>query len=639
MVSSSSADRKLFQKNLTTAARALSGGATVPDSVLEPNAAPNAELTAEEQQHLRGASDARALYLRYHQTAHQNEAPSSESPGPRTQAVLETLEQARCESYGSRHLPGTRANLQAQLSHRLQTLETANMAHKADMPAALALELLTREALTNTKLPENLVGPALQQWRDALSPESRALLAEMQAAQHEQSLFQHLSRKFLEKGLSAPARQADQQAQPSNRQDPEETKPPSDSTPTENAPPPSPDEPQAPAAGTSEEAHDPQAEEEAGSLAPDDQDALPTAFQPTASDSLSAEELETLLADGENGEEEGAGAGGAYSDHLSSPFPEAYHVYTRAYDEEILASALCASEELAELREELDAHTAQTQDFVTRLAHRLQRKLQAQQQRHWSFDQDDGLLDAARLPRIISNPGLALSYKQESETDFRDTVVTLLLDNSGSMRGRPIETAALCADILGRTLERCGVKVEVLGFTTRAWKGGQSRKHWLAEDRPAHPGRLNDLRHIIYKAADMPWRRARRNLGVMLKEGLLKENIDGEALLWAARRLAKRSEKRRILMVISDGAPVDDSTASANGPEFLEAHLQEVVTSLEGTSSLELLAIGIGHDVTRTYANSITIRSANDLGEALLQQLTALFTPPKKRGSTAQKRP
>jgi cobaltochelatase CobT len=291
----------------------------------------------------------------------------------------------------------------------------------------------------------------------------------------------------------------------------------------------------------------------------------------------------------------------------------------------VAAEELCDTEELTRLRGYLDQQLVSLQGAVTKLANRLQRRLLAQQNRAWDFDQEEGLLDTARLTRVVVSPESPLSYKVERDTDFRDTVVSLLIDNSGSMRGRPISIAAISADILARTLERCAVKTEILGFTTRAWKGGQSREKWLAAGRPGKPGRLNDLRHIVYKQADAPWRRARRNLGLMMREGLLKENIDGEALLWAHNRLLARPEDRRILMVISDGAPVDDSTLSVNSGTYLERHLRQVIGWIEGKSPVELIAIGIGHDVTRYYRRAVTIMDAEQLGGAMVDQLAQLF--------------
>jgi cobaltochelatase CobT len=303
-----------------------------------------------------------------------------------------------------------------------------------------------------------------------------------------------------------------------------------------------------------------------------------------------------------------------------------YKVFTNQFDEEISAEDLCDAEELTRLRNYLDKQLSSMQGVVARLANRLQRKLMAQQNRSWDFDLEEGVLDAARLTRVVIDPMHPLSFKVEQDTDFRDTVVTLLLDNSGSMRGRPITVAATCADILARTLERCGVKVEILGFTTRAWKGGQSREKWLGASKPPNPGRLNDLRHIIYKSADSPWRRARRNLGLMMREGLLKENIDGEALIWAHNRLLARTEQRRILMVISDGAPVDDSTLSVNSGNYLEKHLRQVINDIEQRSPVELIAIGIGHDVTRYYKRAVTIVDAEELGGAMTDKLAELFS-------------
>jgi len=302
-----------------------------------------------------------------------------------------------------------------------------------------------------------------------------------------------------------------------------------------------------------------------------------------------------------------------------------YEVFTTAFDEEVLAEDLAEPAELERLRAYLDQQLEPLKGAVSRLANKLQRRLQAQQNRSWSFDMEEGLLDAGRLARVISNPTTPLSFKVEQDTEFRDTVVTILLDNSGSMRGRPISIAAICADVLARTLERCQVKCEILGFTTRAWKGGQSREDWLQNGRPEAPGRLNDLRHIIYKSADAPWRRSRPNLGLMMKEGLLKENIDGEALEWAHKRMMARPEARRILMVISDGAPVDDSTLSVNSASYLEKHLRDVIAMIEKRRAVELTAIGIGHDVTRYYERAVTITDAEQLAGAITEQLAGLF--------------
>ncbi len=302
-----------------------------------------------------------------------------------------------------------------------------------------------------------------------------------------------------------------------------------------------------------------------------------------------------------------------------------YKAFTTRFDEIVEADELCDPDELQRLRDYLDKQLQNLHSVVARLANRLQRRLMAQQSRSWEFDLEEGVLDTARLPRIIIDSQQPLSFKQEKDMAFRDTSVTLLIDNSGSMRGRPITVAATCADILARTLERCGVKVEILGFTTRAWKGGQSREAWLQAGKPPNPGRLNDLRHLIYKSADAPWRRARKNLGLMMREGLLKENIDGEALDWAHQRLLGRSEQRKILMMISDGAPVDDSTLSVNPGNYLERHLRHVIEEIETRSPVELIAIGIGHDVTRYYKRAVTIVDAEELGGAMTEKLAELF--------------
>ena len=307
-----------------------------------------------------------------------------------------------------------------------------------------------------------------------------------------------------------------------------------------------------------------------------------------------------------------------------------YNIYTTQYDEVAKAEKLESEEEIAKLRNNLDQQLVTFQDLITKLANKLQRQLLAKQNRSWEFDLEEGLLDSSKLPRIIMDPYHSISFKKEKDQDFKDTVVTLLIDNSGSMRGRPITIAALCADILSRTLERCSVKVEVLGFTTKNWKGGKSREFWNNNNKPKNPGRLNDLRHIIYKNADTQWRRSKNNIGLMLKEGLLKENIDGEAILWAYNRLKKREEERKILMVISDGAPVDDSTLSVNSGDFLEKHLKKIVKFIENKSDVEILAIGIGHDVSRYYNKAIKITDVQELGDVMISQLTGLFEDKKK---------
>ena len=308
-----------------------------------------------------------------------------------------------------------------------------------------------------------------------------------------------------------------------------------------------------------------------------------------------------------------------------------YKTYTEEFDEIIKAEELENSDELTRLRKNLDQQLLQLKNFISKLANKLQRKLLAKQKRSWNFDLEEGLLDTSKLPRIIMDPYNSLSFKKERDIEFKDTLVTILIDNSGSMRGKPISVAAICADILSRTLERCAVKVEILGFTTKHWKGGSSREKWMKNDKPTLPGRLNDLRHIIYKSADMPWRQAKNNMGLMLKEGLLKENIDGEALKWAFNKMNKRKEERKILMVISDGAPVDDSTLSTNTSDYLESNLKKTVKWIENKTNIELLAIGIGHDVTRYYNQAVKITDVQDLGDVMINQLTDLFVEKKKK--------
>lgn len=598
---------ELFRKATFATQRALSGHQDVP---MTPALASleRAALTPEDKTYIRGATDAVALRQRHHDPEKRITIPDAQ-----TQTITDGMEQARCEVYGARHMAGVQANLEDYLGRRLHALNSAKMIVQDDMPMPLALELLTREALSGRKLPESMTGPALAAWRQSLTPKAREALARLADVQNDQTLFNEASQRFVHVLTLKETGEAEEEP------DPSKSRGQSQDDQTESG---------------ESSAPDPDGQEEEDSTAEDAQAALSDDSDESANpEGLSSDEMETILTEGEHGYEQPAGPSAQPEEERPCPVKGlgGYQAYTQEFDEEVHASDLCDPAELDLLRERLDEQLQQTQGFVSRLAHRLQRKLLAQQQRRWHFDQEDGILDAARLPRIISNPSLPLSYKQEGKIDFRDTTVTLLIDNSGSMRGRPITTAAICGDILARTLERCGIKVEVLGFTTRTWKGGESRVKWTQDGRPPKPGRLNDLRHIIYKSADTPWRRARRNIGLMLREGLLKENIDGEALLWAWKRLRHRPEHRRILMVISDGAPVDDSTSSANGPEYLDLHLHRVIHQLENDPSGELLAIGIGHDVTRYYANSVTISSAEDLGDTMVAQLTALFAPRSAR--------
>ncbi|MBI1392261.1 MAG: cobaltochelatase subunit CobT [Alphaproteobacteria bacterium] len=541
----------------------------------------------------RGESDGAALWLAHHDAA----AHASLSPkGSEAQAVFNALEKTRVESIGARAMKGVGDNLAASLNERI----TAKGVGRLDAAAATALlpdvaALLLRKRLTGREPP-----PAAKALVDAHG----AAVEEMAGA-----------------SLDALARAANLGDQPAfaalarnvirdlNLEDEEGSEPGEDSAENENE---------------NDDENDDDAENDESGVAdmPED-DPAQAGEAPNDDQDTSEQEIES---DGED--EDGAIDNAKISATRSErPFDsgENYKPYTTEFDEIADAIDLCDEEELVRLRRSLDRQLENMHAVVARLANKLQRKLLAQQNRSWEFDLDEGVLDAARLARIVVDPMQPLSFKQEREQNFRDTVVTLLIDNSGSMRGRPISIAAICADILARTLERCSVKVEILGFTTRAWKGGRAREKWVADGRPPTPGRLNDLRHVVYKAADAPWRRSRNSLGLMMKEGLLKENIDGEALLWAHRRLLGRPEARRILMVISDGAPVDDTTSSANGGAYLERHLRDVIAQIETRSQVELLAIGIGHDVTRYYRRAVTIFDAEQLGGAMVDKLAELF--------------
>ncbi len=541
----------------------------------------------------RGAADSAALRLRFHDDRlHARAAPADVE----ARAVFDALEMARVEALGARAMGGVKGNLAHLTEARVRGDAIVRARNAEEVPLATAVGLIARERLTGEAPPPaaaaglKLVAPWIED-KGAAQLDALALTLDDQAA------FARLSRRLLEDLDLAAAEE-----------------------PIEDAP----------------EAGD-DAEGEEGD---DDTTEQGDEGTPGGGDvDMRGQEVEDQNADGDSSEEaevgeEESSAGDEFSESVfASPgrrnsdlTPESdYKAFTTRFDEIAEAGELCDEEELGRLRAFLDQQLAGLQNVVTRLANRLQRRLMAQQARSWDFDQEEGMLDAARLARVIVNPAHALSFKIERDVEFRDTVVSLLIDNSGSMRGRPIAIAAICADILARTLERCGVGTEILGFTTRGWKGGQSREAWLSAGRPSNPGRLNDLRHILYKRADEPYRRARRNLGLMMREGLLKENIDGEALLWAHNRLIARPEERRILMVISDGAPVDDSTASANGGSYLERHLRQVIEWIEKRSSVELIAIGIGHDVTRYYERAVTIMDADQLAGAMVDQLAMLF--------------
>ncbi len=590
-----------FKRAVGTAVRALAGEPEleVVYSAEPPQLAgqkarlplPSRNLSPHEVAVVRGAGDAYALKLAYHEAKiHTQFRPASADAA----ALFEAAEQARVEAIGTLAMKGVAENLAANLEARCGARGLARARDKTEAPLADVLELIVREKLTGEPPPDMARG-AVALWRDFIELRAGKDLDKLADALRDQKTFARLTRTIL-KDLDF-GEDADHESE----------------------------------SGESGEKDDSTSEQQNGK----DQE---------STDDTASADAELEQAEGEHSDENAAEMRAQDSDEPSDaldpdegvkpwrpdlPFSNqdawGYKIYTAEFDEVVEAQILCDAEELARLRNFLDQQLQAMQSVVSRLANKLQRLLQAQQNRSWDFDLEEGLLDSARLTRVVVDPMHPLSFKQEKEMNFRDTVVTLLLDNSGSMRGRPIMVAAMCADILARTLERCAVKVEILGFTTRAWKGGQSREKWVADGKPPHPGRLNDLRHVVYKSADEPWRRARRNLGLMMREGLLKENIDGEALMWAYNRLVLRPEQRKIMMVISDGAPVDDSTLSVNAGNYLERHFRRVIEDIENKSSVELTAIGIGHDVTRHYGKAVTIVDAEQLGGAMTDQLIGLF--------------
>jgi cobaltochelatase CobT len=598
----------IFRRVLAGAARAIAHDAEVevafgsdvaPASgktarVPSPGPALEPKLVAE----ARGAADSAALRLRHHDPrVHARNAPMDID----ARAVFDALETARVEALGARAMGGVRGNLRHLAEARVRSDAIVRARDAEEVPLSTAVGLIARERLTG-EAPPAAATEGLKLVADWIEDKAAAELDALALTLDDQAAFAKLSRRLLEDLDLAAA------------EEPAEEEP--------------------------DEAGDDQDGEEGGS---EDSAEQGDEGQPGGGDAeMRGEETEDQSTEGDStqemeaGEEQAPGGDDLSESMFAAPGrrnwdlspPTDYKAFTTRFDEIVSSEELCDEEELSRLRAYLDQQMGGLSNVVTRLANRLQRRLLAQQARSWDFDQEEGLLDAARLARVVVNPRHALSFKIERETEFRDTVVSLLIDNSGSMRGRPIAIAAICADILARTLERCGVQTEILGFTTRGWKGGQSREAWLGAGRPPNPGRLNDLRHIVYKRADEPYRRARRNLGLMMREGLLKENIDGEALLWAHNRLIARPEERRILMVISDGAPVDDSTASANGGTYLERHLRQVIEWIEKRSTVELIAIGIGHDVTRYYERAVTIMDAEQLAGAMVEQLATLFESP-----------
>ena len=557
---------------------------------------PARDLSDAEAGPVRGAADAMALKLRYHDAAvHARRAPMGET----ARAIFEGIEQARVEALGTRRMAGVAANLGAMLEERYRRQGYEHMTERNDTTLVEAIRLLAREALTQMPPPRS-AKKVVDLWRPVIESRIARDLMELGKLVEDQDAYATTARQLLT-DLDMDLGESEEGEQSENSE------------------------------GESENAEENEGESEGGEGKASGSEGSLEGGVPEqdkdGDDEGGAEEVAGEMMPGTGDEDPGRpGRPGILPRRQGlNDDPAVYRAFTTEFDEVVEADALCDADELTRLRSLLDQQLAHLQSVISRLANRLQRRLLAKQARAWEFDLDEGVLDAARLARIVTNPTYPLSYKREKETEFRDTVVTLLIDNSGSMRGRPITVAAMSADILARTLERCGVKVEILGFTTRAWKGGQARERWIAAGKPANPGRLNDLRHIIYKPADAPWRRARKSLGLMLREGILKENIDGEALIWAHSRLLARSEQRRILMVISDGAPVDDLTLSVNPGNYLERHLREVIGEIERNSPVKLVAIGIGHDVTRYYRRAVTIVDAEQLGGAMLDKLAELF--------------
>ncbi|HXQ52543.1 MAG TPA: cobaltochelatase subunit CobT [Stellaceae bacterium] len=554
---------------------------------------PGRDLSEREAAPVRGAADALALRLKYHDAAvHAKRAPAGET----ARAIFEGVEQARVEALGARRMTGVATNLAAMLEERYRRQGYEHMIERNDVTLAEAIRLLTREALTGAA-PPRAARQVVDAWRPFLEGRVGRDLVDLTRQIEHQDSYAKIARqliKDLDLDLGEPDEADSENAEGEGDDDNSEGE---------------------------DESGEGAATGAKGSL----EGGVPEEDKDEGDDAAEEVQGELMPGAGDDDPSRPGKPGVLPRNPRGNDDPSIYRAFTTECDEVVSAEDLCDADELGRLRMLLDQQLAHLQSVIARLANRLQRRLMAKQMRSWEFDLEEGILDTARLSRVVTNPVYPLSYKREKETKFRDTVVTLLIDNSGSMRGRPITVAAMSADILARTLERCGVKVEILGFTTRAWKGGQSRERWIAAGKPPNPGRLNDLRHIVYKPADAPWRRARRALGLMLREGILKENIDGEALVWAHNRLLARTEQRRILMVISDGAPVDDSTLSVNPGNYLERHLREVIGMIERTSPVQLVAIGIGHDVTRYYRRAVTIVDAEQLGGAMLDKLAELF--------------
>lgn len=615
---------ELFREALSVTTKALSATDDVEVSFSPDGTAasgkriiiktPPRSLDPETAARLRGEADAVALRMAHHDpAAHLKNCPK----GTEARAVFEAAERARVESIGAAHMAGIAKNIDATLIDRCEKAGYSRMEDRQSAPLADAVEFLLREKLTGHELPPIAKGIA-DLYRADVEKATGDGFSKLTDLLSDQNAFAKAMKELIRDLTEGDVTDADEfdEDEDSAAEDEEASAQQGDDGDAQS---------EDSMGGSMEEI-------DASEMQGDDMDDATMTMEADADMDMADEPEEA---------EDGTQPARPNFQQGDDTREIRYKTFTTAHDEVVNADTLCDPEELTRLRAYLDQQLSGLQGAVSRLANKLQRRLMAQQSRSWTFDLEEGVLDTARLTRVVTDPTSPLSFKQEDESDFRDTVVTLLMDNSGSMRGRPIMVAALCADILARTLERCGVKTEILGFTTRAWKGGLSREDWVTAGKPPGPGRLNDLRHIIYKPADSPWRRARRNLGLMMREGLLKENIDGEALIWAHERLQGRPEQRRILMVISDGAPVDDSTLSANVGNYLERHLRDVIAHIETKSDVELIAIGIGHDVTRYYKRAVTIVDAEQLGGAMTEQLASLFdekeTPKKPEKTKSRK--
>jgi cobaltochelatase CobT len=567
---------------------------------------PPRDLPPKEAARIRGLADQMALRLAHHDDAAHTRLRPRSAEGS---AVFEAIEQARTDAIGANALGGVRANLAAALEGEVERKGLNRMEARARAPMADVLNLMVRERLTGDAPPDGAKA-LIDHFRAEVEGRAGKDLDRLLTSIEDQAAFGRIARTIIRDLDLGDASDADDAEAEDGDEEPE-----------------------------GGEGEGQQGEQGEGEVAPPERVQIAEQQSDTTdAQMVQVDEME-MSEDADEASDLGEAAKTARPDVKDPGLPEPlYKVFTTSHDEIVEAQDLCEPEELERLRAYLDQQLASLSTVVSRLANRLQRRLLAKQNRAWTFDLEEGVLDTARLTRVVVDPTAPLTYKEEKDTEFRDTVVTLLLDNSGSMRGRPIMVAAVCADILARTLERCGVKVEILGFTTRAWKGGMSRDDWIKEGKPPQPGRLNDLRHIVYKSADEPWRRARKHLGLMMREGLLKENIDGEALIWAHQRLIGRPEQRRILMVISDGAPVDDSTLSVNSGHYLERHLRQVIAEIEQRSPVELLAIGIGHDVTRYYRRAVTIVDVEQLGGVMTENLAALFEEEPKKVAVSRDR-